>query len=382
MLICIGLGGVAALLTASIGYDPPAADIKYDWLSAWGALHGNAYEDSLSLARSQGVDLEVIVPSGFEGDAPPPNPRLPGSILLLLPLTLVPFAWVFPIWTGISVAITLLLAMQVVRARGRRTTSALAISAVVLAAAPSFINLRYAGQAAIVAALALTSWCWSTAGSETRGGVLLGLAAVLKVFPLVLIIPLLVRRRFVAAVAAVSVFVALSTVGLGLPGVSLTSSLRALSSASLAWVGMLGNGSFFKLAADIFDGSLASWLLPVGLFAVLMAVGYHNSHVHGELYFWLPIGLLLSPISWISYDVVLIPAVLSLVLSESRDRHLLGIACMGMWWAPTILYPFALLQSGYFAMAVRLALIGAVLAGWAIDRPHNHGLQATAQAMS
>ena len=45
--IAIAFGIVASIVTWLLGFDPPDADIKFDWLSANAALESNAYEDVL-----------------------------------------------------------------------------------------------------------------------------------------------------------------------------------------------------------------------------------------------------------------------------------------------------------------------------------------------
>ncbi|REK34343.1 MAG: hypothetical protein DWQ20_06940, partial [Actinobacteria bacterium] len=91
----VAVSVVAALFVAGVlllsGYDPPSADIKYDWLATREALRvgGDAHGDLLQLAAQEGVAVQINAPIGAERITG--HPRTPGALLLLAPVAFVPY---------------------------------------------------------------------------------------------------------------------------------------------------------------------------------------------------------------------------------------------------------------------------------------------------
>ena len=141
---------------------------------------------------------------------PHPDPHPPVLALLSLPLTLLPFPVIVPLWLGLS----LVLLVTVGRWLGLSSRASLA-----LAAWPPLWCLLYIGQLELlILTLALLGWRCAAAGRDARAGLWLGLAAVLKLYPVVLLVPFAARRRTrlllaAGAVIAVGQLANLATVG-------------------------------------------------------------------------------------------------------------------------------------------------------------------------
>lgn len=358
-LFCAAVGIVASLLLLIADLDPLSADIKYDWLSAWGTLNADAYDDPLTLAGKAGVQVEVLYMVSYSGQPIPAHPRLPGALPLLLPLLLIPYDFLYALWVGTSIALTAFLCLQ--KANGAQSAGAIAAAtAASLVAAPSFVNLRYAGQAALVAVLTVAAWRLSLDRRERLAGLILGIVGALKVFPLVLVFPLLLRRRIQTALSCTVTFVALNVLGVTLLGASLTRALDAFASALDAWFGMLGNGSLYRLSTLHVSKAPWSYIVASSAIAGLFVCAVRTRSI-GVPEVWLSLALLGLPISWISYDIVLLPIVLVMLRSTQRAIHLAGVACLGLWLVPPLLYPFAIVDAGYLAASVRLLILVAIM---------------------
>jgi hypothetical protein len=347
-------------LTLMVGFNPPDADIKYDWLVTREATRGDgdAYQDVLQLGRDEGVN--VVVHAGVGVDEFTGHPRPPGAIVLQLPLVLIPFELLFAASIFLSTVATAVVALVVDRKRNPK--AGLITVGSLLLAAPVWINFRYAGQAAVVAALALVGWLLVRDRDGVLGGVLIGLASVLKLFPALLIVPLLLTKRWRASLSLVGTGVVLNLIGLALPGVSAGAALRELAVATNTWVTLPSNGSFVKQFVSAGLPSSVAQVVAVAVVALLLAVLIRQSRLAGRRigvipFSWLAAGLLVLPLSWISYDLVLAPAVILMVMSPERRYRLLGLVGIGLWVTPTIIWTHGTLLEAPVSLWVRVLVL-------------------------
>lgn len=359
-LIALMTSVVVSALTLMIGFDPPDADIKYDWLVTREALRsdGNAYRDVLELGRDEGVNVVVHVGAGvdeFTG-----HPRTPGAIVLQLPVAVVPFELLFA--TSVFVSTVALAVVALAVDRKRNPKAALVTVGALLLAAPVWVNFRYAGQAGVVAALALAGWLLVKDRDGVSGGVLIGLASVLKLFPALLVVPLLLTRRWKASVSLVGTGVVLNLIGLALPGVSAGPALSQLAVATNTWVSLPSNGSLVKQFVSAGLPSAVAQVAAVAVVALLFAVLMRQSRLAGRRigvvpFSWLAAGLLVIPLSWISYDLVLVPALLLMVMSSERRHRLLGLLGIGLWLVPTVVWTHGVLLEAPVSLWVRVLVL-------------------------
>jgi hypothetical protein len=86
-------------------------------------------------------------------------------------------------------------------------------------------------------------------------------------------------------------------------------------------------------------------------------VKVHRSRALADPLPWIVISLLAIPLSWISYDVILLAALGSLLLSDDKRARIVGMAGWALWIAPTLAYSFVVVESGAVSLAVRMFLL-------------------------
>lgn len=360
--LATALGVLALIVLAASGFDPPDADVKFDWLSAKAAFASNSYDDIRTLADEFGKPVEVSVPTG--PDVPVAHPRTPGAIFLSLPLLLLDFDRL--VW--VSIAVTIACGIVIIWPLAARIDLGSRLTLIVVASisAPVFITLRYTGQAGLVAALTLVSWALTTKRRGVSGGLLLAMAGVLKVFPLLLLVPLLLRRRYLAVSTCVAAVVGLNLAGILLPGVSLGDATASLRSATTRWMNLETNGSLVDGLVELGMGiGLAQFLVVVGLTVVLtLAYRHRRETILNDPLPWLVVALMTIPLSWISYDFVLIPAMGAMLQSPSVRVQMAGVFGWALWIIPAVLYQITWFELGAFSLAARMLLLGAWWLGW------------------
>jgi glycosyl transferase family 87 len=224
----------------------------------------------------------------------------------------------------------------------RRAGVALALSAVALWTEPVARTLRL-GQVELLL-MALVVWDLARPGRPRWQGVGVGLAAAVKLVPLIFIPYLLLTRRFRQAVVAGGTFAALAGAGfLVLPQASTQWWFGPdfLNATRTGFVGFLANQSLRGLATrDAGSVTAATWwwlgtAAVTALAGLLAAACLHlaGRPVHGWLTCALT-GLLVSPVSWDHHWVWLVPGLAVLADAAVAAR---GPARAGLWAAAAAL---------------------------------------------
>ncbi|HEX9041572.1 MAG TPA: glycosyltransferase family 87 protein [Trebonia sp.] len=344
MLGTIGWGGLALLAATMLGQHPPHAGFDLDLLFRAGrrvAAGLSPYDRSQTSGSLQAEDLFYSYP-------PPVAQAM--AVLAPLPLSVVLAGWV----TAATAAIALVaaaLARRVGRP-GTGTRTAIAVVAVLpfvypYAVAALFGNLDLWLPAAYgLVALAVLAPPRETARGSAlavAGGVALGLVAVAKLQPALVILWCLVRggttwhrgepvpqpgRIAAAAIATVGVAVASSLVLAGTgPWHDYLGVLRAGSGARLASSLNIGPGSQLALLAH--DPSLAAPLATwTGLLATLTAaiVAWRLRDSVLSLAVAVTMSLVLLPVTWFHYPIALLPFAIVAVARASAPRDLRRVA--------------------------------------------------------
>jgi hypothetical protein len=131
---------------------------------------------------------------------PHPSPYPPVVALLSVPLTLVPFPVLVPLWLLLNVLVLVVIG----RWLGLSTRASLALAIW----PPIWWVLRISQIELIVLALAMLAWRAASRGQDGRAGVWLGLATAIKFYPALFLLPFLVCRRYRLVVAAGQIVVA------------------------------------------------------------------------------------------------------------------------------------------------------------------------------
>ncbi|MEU4408400.1 glycosyltransferase 87 family protein [Streptosporangium sp. NPDC023963] len=283
----------------------------------------------------------------------------PFAAMLFTPLALVGMEIAVALWVLISIlaleaVIWVLIGRTTVKRRDRRATHTLLAVVAILPLYPVTLTL-WNGQIGIILLLAIVVDL--THGKEKWRGIGTGIAAGIKLTPLIFIPYLLVTRRFRAALMA----------GLGFLGTVVLGFLLLPADSRDYW-----GGAFFdtqrvaaEQGADFFNQSLRGVLMlmpgswpTVPLWLALCAVvgtggllvAARTAKKAGELAGITAcaiVGLLVSPVSWPHHWVWCIPLLVLWAQRAQRTEATLEKVGVGFLW-------FVFLLPGYIALAILL----------------------------
>lgn len=256
--------GIVAVIVVWL-FPSDGGDQILDWLTARAIIDGHdPHASTRELATLYGMP-------GFGNAAP--HPRLPGALLLSLPLALMPLGWVPTVGKVLVVAA---LAGTVLLVRP-------SMFAYPIVAFPAANAVFYANSSAVVTLL--------VAAGVRGSGVALGAATTLRLWPGFLVVALLLLRRWRTVRAAVATFAGLNLAGLLLPGVT----------AAGTWNTLTTTRQFVEATSKGYRVPLWAGLIVAGL--SFAAVWWRRNPK------WSVIGALaLSPVIWLHYlTALLIP---------------------------------------------------------------------------
>lgn len=297
---------------------------------------------SIALTRSSGLDFEVYrlgALTWLSGDdlyapLPPtsngtvlPFTYPPFALMALLPTAMLPPALGLPLVTVLSmvllggVVFVLVLALRGT-GRGYTVPALVAIGAQLLTplADPVHSTLGF-GQVNILLMAMVTADCLAPDRLVARGrwprGVLVGLAAAIKLTPAAFVLFFVLRKDFRAAGTAVGTF--LTSVGAAfvvLPGPSLDYWTRVMfATERIGPPDHVSNQSLRGAAARLFPevGGTALWLFTALLVLALTVFAVRRARRPEVALAAVALcGLLVSPVSWVHHWVWLVPALLVL----------------------------------------------------------------------
>lgn len=327
--VALGLAAVLALIPQLSGERVTANDFVYDYLSARALVEGDDPYDRLDVLERRYLRSE---PFGVR-DVARSNPHPPALIVALGPLGNLSLPAARATWLAIGAAAYVLAGFLVARAVGWSVATAVAVGVGVLAVPVVGRDLTYGQSNGLL--LLLLVLCWRAVRSGrllALGGAALGVAGALKLFPLLLLVPLLRLRRFTAALWAGGAFLASTLVASVVVGFSRVAELATdigpknaaewgpapmnLSLVSIPRRWLTSNGWYD--AADL--GALATVLAAIVFIALVGVVLVHRGGRTGDL-FWstIPVMLLASPITWDFSLPLVLP--LALLLVRSSIQH-------------------------------------------------------------
>ena len=302
----------------------------YTW--AYAMADGvNPYTSDL---RDEALKLGTAMNKQDRADYPPT------FILCLEPLTLLPFATAYWIWTGLNLAALVLSLLLLLGADSGLTASAVfALAALALFWRPILGNL-YMGQphAILLAMMVVASLCFRR-GKDLAGGLLLAAAGLLKVYPLFLVGYLLFKHRwravFFTALGLVIGGVA-TAAAVGIPRtVAFGGRLNRLGSDYLAVNHLTGDGRLINIDAFVsrlfwqITGTDAGRRLVV-LFAQIALLGLsayatavsrkRREHDQAAFALWVVTAALLAPSAWVHYMLLLLFAFAVLAAAAIRGE--------------------------------------------------------------
>jgi Glycosyltransferase family 87 len=220
---------------------------------------------------------------------------------------------------------------------------------------PLQTNFEHQNMNPLLLALMVGATWLVARGSDAVAGVVLGVAIALKAFPALLVIVLVCRARWRAVAAAVGVAIVLTLLPLPLYGFDgYVQLLRDFSRLAGSGFPARGNNqslfaAFDRLMGPADDDFIHQAEGPVriayGVVAVLMLLALTIVSLRTrrpsiatiiiQLYAAIAVAVLLSPIAWDHYWVLMLPALV--VLHDSRNPRLLGAAGPVVFWSAAVL---------------------------------------------
>ncbi len=286
----------------------------------------------------------------------------PTFLLCFEPLTRLSVPRSYWLWIGLNVAclaITLWLLLGVRSALSKST--ALILAAIALLYPPITTHFGFAQSQIVVMFLLVSMMRLLERRYDASAGLLLSLAALLRAYPLFLVGYLLVNRRVRAAaftflgltIGGILTIIAVGParvfsflVAVGLVRSSAFLSIAALRTLPAAFVHAPDNGSiqnlvfmFFELLGDSWSGSfvvsIATWLIEATLIVFTVTTTMKRPATKWEEWrnfsLWIVAMIMLSPIAWTHYQVLLlIPYVSTVIAYEQANGsgRALGMSCV------------------------------------------------------
>jgi hypothetical protein len=212
--LAVGALGVATVVSraVSIGSSSlPADDFTQDYVSARAWSHN---ENPYGYQRAQ---VPRLVDADIAADSLRPqhrNPHSPAQILVMAPLSALPYRTARTIWLMIGATSTMLAAFAIARSFGWSRPPSLVAGLCALAIPVVGRDLLYGQFGGPILALIVFAWRDIRSGKEARAGFALGAACALKLFPAFLLVPLIRKRRLEVVLATVATAGALSVIGM------------------------------------------------------------------------------------------------------------------------------------------------------------------------
>jgi Glycosyltransferase family 87 len=231
---------------------------------------------------------------------------------------------------------------------------------------PLQTNFEHQNMNAVLLGLLAGAMSYLTFGSAIIAGVLVGVATALKAFPALLIVYFAVRRYWSACVAALATAIVLTLVPALVygPSGSIETLATFLSIAGSGWPTRGNNQSLLAALSRLIEPSTSTGVdglgaapLVVGLFIVaaltlIVAAGLVlmtrpiSATVPPEFAAAIALAVLLAPIAWDHYWVLLLPAFVILYYSNDILRR-----ARAMFWLAAILTtglaPLTVGQTGF-----------------------------------
>jgi len=317
-----GVAGFALglLLLASLSEAAYWKDIQVEYLTARALRDG--IDVFTPLDRLAGRYFPVAT-----DNFPHPSPHPPALAVVSLPLSFLPFRVVVPLWLAFNVWLLILV--------GRWLRISLP-GALALAAWPPLWYLLLVGQLELVIlALAMLGWRAAAAGRDWSAGLWLGLAASIKLYPVLLLVPFVARRRMRVLLAAGVVLVLSQGVGLAAVGTSgLVRYYRDVVptvSAHYAHVGL--NASPYGALLRIFGGATDVRPLldiPVAVLPLTIAVcGFALLALARMPPEASPVAALVAlPNVWYTYPVLALPQIVVLLRSRLKRPAVVAVVAV------------------------------------------------------
>ena len=355
----------------------------------WVALDSHTYSDfafvydsAAAFHEGRSLYVSAITRPGWH------NMNPPHFIALMAPLAWLPIRSAMILWwivTGVA-----MLACVRMWQRWLPPGWALALFALLMASAAGYLNIRAANQTWVFAAIVTAGWSAWREGSARRAAAILGFAASIKLFLLIVLPYLAWRRRWGAVASFVGAIAVAVATGIGICGLGAYAAwLRGLSDQtwqgsplSMSMLGGLTRAFDAYSSAAIVDAPRVItpfWVAITAGLGLVLYGGLRREHTDRDFAALLVAMLLITPAGWIYY-IPLFAGPAAATLARSRSSWL---------WIASVLallvpYPFVAAASGSPLVLLSLGSIylwGGVALLAAILLTNNDGVAAPSDAV-
>jgi hypothetical protein len=341
------------------------SDARADWLAISAATQGlDPYGDVLDLASIFDVPMNVAAQSESElGPGTWVHPRAPGALILMAPGSVLSAE-------GYRLAILLASVVVLIWIFARLLPPLIGIprrllllgAPLLIPSYPVFATLEFGAQSAVIAGLVIFAWVRSTQNRLGAAGLAIGIAAALKAWPLLLVFPLWLTGRRRAAAVALATTVSATAAGMLLFGLTPSKVIDAFGAATERWLLFSPNGSATGWAVRAGMPFGMAFFVGMGA-AVLLTWVVARRDPSSAFPAAIILALLLSPLSWAHYDVVLFGVVAWLFTRSRWQRNVAviwlvaAVTGMGLRFFGTPAFTLV----GLYTLAGRLLLATAVV---------------------
>jgi hypothetical protein len=277
-------------------------------------------QDLRDLAKEFGVPYQPVI----DLDVPILSYRSPGGLLILYPLVFVD--WHLAHVLGGVVGLLCFLWMLLVQTPRycQVPIENLLLPLALAASSSAFIESSYFG--ALSALIGTLMVAVVSKPERPASGIALASATALKLYPGLLFVPFLARSHKTLKIAALF-FAVLSVLGMVIFELSATETLSLFLQGPRGWLTFRANTS---LVAALLGESAPSWLFAAVVLGGIAWMWWFSRHkpLMQSLALAVPVALIVSPISWVHYDVALVPIVIWLF---TRSGFGLGRVASTAW---------------------------------------------------
>jgi alpha-1,2-mannosyltransferase len=272
---------------------------------------------------------------GYVADNAGPFTYPPFAVLVLRPFTVLPEGALQVVWLAMTCAAVVGIAFAVARGLAAERAAAAAIAAALLVSAPVQSNFRF-GQVSIFIVLVALVDAMQMIPQRYRG-ILVGIAAAIKLTPLLFVVYFVAVRRYRDAARAGAAFVACALVAAAvLPSDSVTYwSGTIFATSRIGNLASLGNQSVQGMLMRVGLSPAALPLVWAALIAVVCVGALWRArrlHAAGEtVRAAVLVGcatVAASPVSWTHHQVWTVLAAMLLIATDGAWRRVAGAALL------------------------------------------------------
>jgi alpha-1,2-mannosyltransferase len=288
------------------------------------------------------LEQEVEERFGVSGyDAYPADP--PPTVVLVAPLSLLPYDAAWLVLAGVSMVIMVAVSYLTAREVAFSQEASVALAAASLLSTSFRFLVTRNHIESLVLLLGFLGWRALRRHGPKLAGVWWGLATGLKLFPGMWLVGLAQRRTREGVLAGAGTLALVGLLSFAVLGWSnVADFFTEVIGSSTLWYGALGNYSLLSLGTALSSVTLGWVFTGIGVLALVplyvkFAVRPDQVWVAGTA-----VALLLSPLSWLNYLVLAIPALIivgsRLDVRVTTDRWLLfGLVASLGFWGPVVL---------------------------------------------